>query len=373
MRIAPADRLIARVQGVRETLSARHLDGLVVTSLANISYLTGFHASAAALVLTRDDVVLIGDGRYAESLATRARECPFIWPVLLPRGDSYEQGLAGVLTRFHGATIGFESDHLTVSRHLSLTSGVEKAGWQAPLVGCSGVVEQHRVCKDAWEIAVLREGGARLSDVAKRILSNALAGRTESDVAGEIDWQVRRAGFERTAFDTIVASGPNAALPHGMAGQRRIERGDLIVLDFGGVLDGYCTDLSRTITAGPAGHRERRVIEHVVEAQGAAFAAVRPGASPESIDEAARGTLAGHGIADAFTHGTGHGLGLEVHEAPRVSRGRAGHAEPVLAPGMVLTLEPGVYFPGWGGVRIEDDVLITNDGAEWLTEAPKQP
>ncbi|HUE89575.1 MAG TPA: Xaa-Pro peptidase family protein [Vicinamibacterales bacterium] len=373
MRIAPAERLSARVKGVRDTLSARHLDGLVVTSLPNIAYLTGFFASAGALVLTREDVVLVGDSRYGESLAARARECPFIRPVQLPPGASYEQELADVLGPFRGAKMGFEPNHLTVSRHRSLVKGLEQSDWDVPLVGCDGIVEQHRTHKDAWELAVLRDGGARLSDVAKRILSDALAGRTESEVAAEIEWQLRRAGFERPAFDTIVAAGPNAALPHGRAGQRRIERGDLVVLDFGGVLDGYCTDLSRTVAARPAGSRERQLIEHVVEAQAAAFAVVKPGTAPESVDEAARRTLAAHGMADAFTHGTGHGLGLEVHEAPRISRVRTGHAEPPLGPGMVLTLEPGAYFPGWGGVRIEDDVLVTNDGAEWLTDAPKVP
>jgi len=371
MRIAPPDRLHARVKDVRASLAARHLDGVVVTSLANIAYLTGFFASAAALVLTRDEVILIGDSRYSESLANRAHECPFIRPRQLPIGDSYEQGLVDALIPLRGATLGFEPDHLTVRRHRYLTRGLEKIGWEPPLVGCDGVVEHHRSQKDDWEIAVLRDAGARLSNVAKCILSNVLGGRTESEVAGQIDLELRRAGFERAAFDTIVASGANAALPHGRAGQRRIEPGDLVVLDFGGVLDGYCTDLSRTLIVGPAGSRERLVIEQVVDAQRAAFAAVRPGAAPESVDEAARSTLAGYGIADAFTHGTGHGLGLEVHEAPRVSRVRAGQTEPPLGPGMTLTLEPGAYFPGWGGVRIEDDVLVTNDGAEWLTDAPR--
>lgn len=373
MRVAPPDRLHARVLGVRQALAARRLDGLIVTSLPNIAYLTGFFASAAALVLTIDEVILLGDSRYAESLAIRARECPFIGPRQLPTGGSYDQGLVDALAPFRGAAIGFEPDHLTVSRHRYLTEGLGKVGWQAPLATCEGVVEHFRARKDAWEIGVLRDGAARLSDVAKCILSSVLAGRLEREIAGGIDLELRRAGFERAAFDTIVASGANAALPHGRAGQRRIEPGDLVVLDFGGVLDGYCSDLSRTLVAGLPGGRERRVIEQVVEAQGAAFAAVRPGAAPESVDAAARDVLAGHGIADAFTHGTGHGLGLEVHEAPRVSRVRPGHVEPPLEAGMVLTLEPGAYFPGWGGVRIEDDVLVTNDGAEWLTNAPKVP
>jgi Xaa-Pro aminopeptidase len=368
MRVAPPDRLHARVQGVRQSLSARQLDGLVVTSLANIAYLTGFFASAAALVLTRDEVVLIGDSRYADSLTQRAQACPFLRLRQLPIGDSYDQGIVRALTPLQGAAIGFEPNHLTVSRHRYLARELEKAGWVAPLVGCDSVVETHRARKDSWEVSVLRDAGARLSKVAKCILSNVLGGRSELEVAGEIELELRRAGFARAAFDTIVASGANAALPHGRPGGRRIERGDLVVLDFGGVLDGYCTDLSRTVVVGSAAGRERRVIEHVLEAQRAAFAAVRPGVAPESVDHAARGTLAGFGIAEAFTHGTGHGIGLEVHEAPRVSRGRAEHPEPLLEAGMTLTLEPGAYFRGWGGVRIEDDILVTDDGAEWLTE-----
>jgi Xaa-Pro aminopeptidase len=186
-------------------------------------------------------------------------------------------------------------------------------------------------------------------------------------LAADIERELRRTGFERPAFDTIVASGPNAASPHGRPSERTIEAGDLIVIDFGGTLDGYCTDLTRTVTAGPAGERERQLLRCVVEAQQAAFDALIPGAQPEVADFAARETLRSHGLADAFTHGTGHGLGLEIHEGPRVTRARADRAEPQLAPGMVVTLEPGVYFPGWGGVRIEDDVLVTERGAEWLT------
>jgi Xaa-Pro aminopeptidase len=191
------------------------------------------------------------------------------------------------------------------------------------------------------------------------------------EVAAEIDFALRHAGFERPAFDTIVAAGPNAARPHARPGTRRIEAGELVVVDVGGVLDGYCTDLTRTVVAGIPGRREERLIEQVIEAQAAAYAAVWPGAAPERVDAAARETLARHGIAEAFTHGTGHGIGLEVHEAPRLSPARPGTGEPTLAPGMVMTLEPGAYFPGWGGVRIEDDVVVTATGAEWLTDVPR--
>jgi Xaa-Pro aminopeptidase len=371
MRIAPAEILSSRLVSVRKRLTLAQLDGLVVTDLSNIAYLTGFFASAAVLVITSDDAVLIGDGRYAESLDQRAEECSFLRARLLSPGDSYDQAVVETLRPADGVRIGFEAANVTVSRFRFWTAALAAAEWSSTLVESPGVVEQARAVKDAWEIARLREGAARLSEAAKRILSKALAGQTESGVAAAIEQELRRMGFERPAFDTIVASGPNAARPHARAGERPIEAGDLVVLDFGGVFDGYCTDLSRTVVAGGAGRKEQRLIEQVIAAQAAAFAAVKSGAPPESVDAAARDTLSRFGLADAFTHGTGHGLGLDVHELPRISRARPGHPEPPLAAGMVMTLEPGVYVRGWGGVRIEDDVLVTDAGAEWLTNVPR--
>jgi len=232
-------------------------------------------------------------------------------------------------------------------------------------------VENLRVRKDPWETATLRDAAQRLSDAAKCIMANALAGMAERDVAGRIEQELRRVGFDKPAFDTIVASGPNAARPHHRAGSRRIEPGDLVVLDFGGVLHGYSVDLSRTVIPGGAGARERRLLEQVAEAQAAGFAAIAPGRPASTVDDAARGVLEREGLGEAFSHGTGHGLGLEVHERPRVSRPRAGHPAETLEPGMVFTLEPGAYVPGWGGVRIEDDVLVTADGGAWLTDVPR--
>lgn len=372
MLLPPAEVLEARLTRLRSLLAAESIDALAVTSLANIAYLTGFHASAAALVVGPERLTLIGDGRYSTGLADRERACPFIAAIELPSGASYDQAVVDVLTSLTGLRVGFESSQLTVRRYRYLLSALGRPTWEDTLIETDGLVEKLRVVKDAWEAGRLREGAGRLSEVAKCILPNVLAGRTEADLAAEIDAALRHAGFERTAFDTIVASGPHAALPHARPGARRLEPGDLVVLDFGGVLDGYCTDLTRTVTAGPAGDRERAMIAHVVEAQAAAFAAVRPGGRPEAVDAAARDVLGRHGLAEAFTHGTGHGLGLEVHEAPRITRARADHAEPPLGAGMVMTLEPGAYVPGWGGVRIEDDVLVTAEGGEWLTDVPRE-
>jgi Xaa-Pro aminopeptidase len=373
MRIAPAEVHSRRASAVRAALASRDLDALMVISLPNIAYLTGFFASAAALVVAPDRLVLIADSRYTDALHARARECPFIDAFELMPGSSHDEALVEVLMRFRGARMGFEAAHLTVARHRFFCGALEDCGWDTPFLESAGLVEKERACKDAWEVERLRDGAARLSDVAKCILPKILAGRTEAEVAADIESELRRVGFERPAFDTIVASGPQAALPHARAGQRRLEDGDLVVVDFGGVLDGYCTDLTRTVAVGRPARRERRLIASVAEAQQAAFGAIVPGGPPEAVDRAARDVLTRHGMGDAFTHGTGHGLGLEVHEAPRVTRTRPGHAEPALAPGMALTLEPGAYFPGWGGVRIEDDVLVTTDGAEWLTDVPRIP
>lgn len=367
MRIAPVEAFAGRIARLRQELAGSQLDGLAVTSLPNVAYLSGFFASAAALVVTTDRIVLIGDGRYAEVLAARTAACEFLEAIVIAPGISYEDALVDVLSPFSGWRVAFEAAYLTVSRHRFLAERLAQRGWKAALVESVGLVERLRVRKDEWEIDRLRDGAERLSSVTKCILPRIFAGRSEAEVAAELDSRLRAAGFERPAFDTIVASGPHSALPHARATARRIEEGDLVVVDVGGVLDGYCTDMTRTIAVGRAGERERRVMEDVAEAQAAAFAAVRPGGRPEAVDAAARQTLDDRRLGEAFSHGTGHGLGLEVHEAPRVTRARPGYDEPPLAAGMVMTIEPGAYFPGWGGVRIEDDVLITDAGAEWLT------
>jgi Xaa-Pro aminopeptidase len=229
------------------------------------------------------------------------------------------------------------------------------------------VVEQARMVKDAGELGTLREAARRLTPVAHAAFEAVRPGVPERAVAARIESAIREAGYERAAFDTIVASGPNGALPHYRAGDRLLERGDLVVLDFGGVLDGYCSDLTRTVALAPPSAEARRVHQAVREAQQAAIDAVKPGVATTDVDRAARRVLEAHGLGEAFGHGTGHGLGLDVHEDPRVTRPRADVAPVPLEPGMVFTIEPGAYLPGWGGVRIEDDVLVTDRGCEVLT------
>jgi len=225
--------------------------------------------------------------------------------------------------------------------------------------------------KDAVELALLRTAAVRLDQVASQVPQMLRVGRTEQEVAADLDHAIRSAGFERQAFESIVASGPNSAFPHARPGTRRLGVGDPVLLDFGGVSDGYCVDLSRVACLGQPHPELVRLHAAVLEALEAAVAASGPGVRASRVDQAARGVLDRHGLAQAFGHATGHGLGLEVHEEPRIGRPVTGRPDALLAPGMVFTIEPGVYLPGVGGVRIEDDVVVTGDGVEVLTRAPR--
>ena len=382
MSHAPSAALSRRHQAVRDALHVLELDALVVTSLPNVLYLTNFTGSSAIVVIDATKLSFVTDFRYVTALAgTRgtAHECPGL-EVITVEG-SYDAALAERLSAGSARRIGFEAAHLTVARHdwlqstltnQSTISGQQSAiGSPIELVPTEGVVERLRVRKDDYEIATLREAARRLSELAPAVIGDVRRGRTERDLALAIDWRIRQAGFERSAFDTIVASGPNSALPHARPGERTITEGDLVVLDFGGVYDSYCVDLTRTVSVGRADDRVREVYEAVREARTRGVAAVAPGRSRFEIDAAARDTLASHGLGDAFGHGTGHGLGIEVHEDPRITRRRndIDTQDEAVAPGMVFTIEPGAYLPGWGGVRIEDDVLVTETGVELLTNA----
>jgi Xaa-Pro aminopeptidase len=365
--------LAARHDRVRRALQSMGLDALVVTALANVRYLSNHSGSAGILVLTPGEAHLLVDSRYQTAVANLQQSslaCPRLrtWPV----PASYDEALLGCLMAIGARTIGFEGAHLTVARHDWLTgeSAVRSAG--LTFRSTARVVESLRLVKDDGEIATLREAGRRLSPVVQEAVAAARAGRTEREVAWAIDTAIRAAGYERPAFDTIVASGPNGALPHHRAGDRTLADGDLVVLDFGGVLDGYCCDLTRTVSVGAISLQARQVYDAVLDAQQAAIATVRPGIDSAAVDVAARSVLEARGLGEAFGHGTGHGLGLDVHEEPRIARPRQDAPAVPLEPGMVFTIEPGAYLPGWGGVRIEDDVLVTTTGCEVLTLAPRE-
>jgi Xaa-Pro aminopeptidase len=372
---APTDALSRRHASIRQSMGAASLDAIVVTSLPNIGWLTNFAGSSAVVVLTADGLRFITDSRYVTAVSdTRqtAHECPGLELVVVD--GSYDATLASVLSREGFGRVGFEGAHLTVSRYRWLEATLAVAGPAPELVSTDGVVEVARSVKDAYEVEIFRTAGAMLSDVTLAVLGLARAGMTEREVALEIDTVIRRAGFEKPAFETIVASGPNSALPHARPTNRKLSEGDLVVLDFGGVYDSYCVDLTRTVVVGPASQRARDVHAAVLGAHDRAIEAAGPGASRFGIDAAARDFLTAAGMGAAFGHGTGHGLGIEVHEEPRITRHGPGvdTSREAVVPGMVFTIEPGAYFPGWGGVRIEDDVLVTESGVELLTQAPTE-
>jgi len=357
--------LDGRIMRLREIARANKLDAVVVSHLSNLFYLTHLRTSAGVLVVDVNDDKLrfLLDFRYQTAAAALIRErCGPSGLEVVPVTGSYEEAVAAVLNSTSVARVGLEADHMTVRQwqwldchaHVSLVPLVE-------------LVERLRMIKDEGEVAILRRAGRLLSEIVPDVMALAARKRPEVEIARGIDQLVLEAGFERTAFETIVASGPNSALPHAHPTARKLTDGDLVILDFGGVLDGYCVDISRTVVVGIADAECKRLYSAVQEAQRAAIDKVIPGESAEQVDAAARDVLDSYGLGEAFGHSTGHGLGLDVHELPRVGRKQA-TAEPVmLERGMVFTIEPGVYVPGLGGVRIEDDVLVTASGVERLT------
>jgi Xaa-Pro aminopeptidase len=363
-------------------LRAESIDALVISNLANIRYLTGFSGTAGLLLLTSSQCTLIVDFRYqaaARALIASNPDLSEQLALVVPE-QSYDETLAEVLRQSGARRIGVEAAWMPVSRFNKL-SAVLAATALTPLRGPDAcpvlvpterLIESARAIKDETEIATLREAGRRLGLASTEMPALAQPGRSELEVAADIDALLRRMGFERPAFETIVASGPNSAHPHARPGERRLQNGEGVVLDFGGVYDGYCVDLTRTVELGDAGDDFRRLFAAVSEAQRAAIAAVRPGVKGSDVDGAARAVLGRYGLEDAFGHGTGHGLGLEVHEEPRIGKPTPGQPDGPLEPGMIFTVEPGVYVEGLGGVRIEDDVLVTDAGCEVLTAESKE-
>ena len=315
-------------------------------------------------------LVDLGSRGAVERLQASNAACPGLRVREVPA--SYDEALLGCLQELGAAAVGFEAAHVTVASYDWWRRSAEARQLTVSFQPTERIVEQARVIKDVSEVDTLREAARRLDAVAGIAWRAVRAGVEERQVAAALESAMRDAGYERLAFDTIVASGPHAALPHYRAGDRILQAGDLVVLDFGGVLDGYCCDLTRTVSIGPPSPEARRLHTAVYDAQQAALATVRPGVETSAVDAAARQVLEARGLGAAFGHGTGHGLGLDVHEEPRITRPRADVPSVPLLPGMVFTIEPGAYLPGFGGVRIEDDVLVTDTGCEVLTHVPRE-
>ncbi len=376
MSFAPATRIRDRIAALRARFDPVGISALLVTHPANVFYLSNFRGTAGMLLVTAEDATLVVDARYATAAAALLEGsggCPDLDLALV--ASSYEQTIVarvGQLDRLQGVhRLGIESAHMTVAQHQWFIDAF--AGSTATLRPTSGLVEEGRSVKDPDELSILRDAGRRVSSVMAEALRGLRPGRSEREVAADIDRAIVRAGFDRPAFETIVAAGSNTALPHARPGSRVLESADLVLLDFGGSLDGYCVDLTRVASLGPPDDDVREWHAAVRAAHAAALAVVRPGVAAGEVDTAARHAMAERGLAQAFTHGTGHGLGIEVHEAPRIGKRREPSDTLVEAPlraGMVFTVEPGVYLPTRGGVRLEDDILVTETAYELLTNVP---
>jgi len=350
-----------RIGALQALLPAVDVDALLVTDLVNVAYLSGFTGSNAALVVpTAGEAVLVTDARYTERAAA---EAPGMEMVL---GRAAGAVAARTAAARGARRLGFESAHVSVDGHSALVAAAGSAG----LRRTPGLVERLRAVKDDAEVAALRAACA-LADAALSDLLAAgglAAGRTERQVARDLDDRMRDLGAPGPSFETIVAAGPHSAVPHHAPTDTPLRRGDLVIVDFGALVDGYHSDTTRTFVVGPPADWQREIHAVVAEGQRLGRAALRPGAVSADVDGAARTSIAGAGYGEAFTHGLGHGVGLEIHEDPFFTV--TGIA--ALAAGMVVTVEPGVYLSGRGGVRIEDSLVVGDGEAESLTRLPRE-
>ncbi len=349
-----------RLQRLLPALDEGPVDGLLVTASDNRRYLTGFTGSAGVVVVTRAGAHLLVDARYEEQAEAEAADC-----TVLPQGRELLPALARLLGDLGIARLAFEAGHVTVSDHGKWVEAIPDVEW----IPTTGVVETLRMVKDADELDIIRRAAAIADEAFEEILPTVRAGRTEEEIALDLEFCARRLGAEGLAFPLIVASGERSALPHGRASGRRLQSGDLVTFDYGIRYRGYCSDATRTVAVGEPGEERRRVYETVLAAQRAALEAIRPGPTGFDIDRVARDIIDGAGFGECFGHGLGHGVGLAVHEDPRLSYKNGD--EPLEA-GMVVTVEPGIYLPGSFGVRIEDLVVVTAEGTEVLTAPTKE-
>lgn len=348
-----------RLEAIRARLNEEGLDALLVQSAVNRRYLSGFTGSAGALVISPERAWIFVDFRYVEQAKAEAPAFELVqFDAFLPRLREVFQS-AGI------ERVGFEAAHVSVAASKSLERELPDVDW-TPTVNW---VETARGIKEPEELATMQQAIDLADEAFEHILGYLEPGRTEKEIALELEFYMRRRGAERLAFATIVASGPNGALPHAVPTDRELQRGDLVTLDFGCVVDGYASDLTRTVAIGELDGRGRELYELVLRAQLAGIQGVRPGRLGKEVDADARSVIAQAGYGEHFGHGLGHGIGLEVHEEfPRLST----RGEVELEPGMVCSVEPGVYIPGWGGIRIEDLVVVTSDGCRVLSRSSKE-
>jgi len=348
---------VEKLGKLRARFSELGIDGMLITNGYNRRYMTGFTGTAGVVLIGEKKAVFITDFRYVEQASRQING----YEIIQHMGSIIDE-VAKQAADLGIKRLGFEQDHLSFATYKSYENTV-----QAELVPVSGVVEKLRLIKSDAEIKILKEA-AEIADAAfQHILSFIRPGIREIDVANELEFFMRKNGAISSSFDIIVASGYRSALPHGVATEKVIEKGEFVTLDFGAYYKGYCSDITRTVAVGEVSEELRSIYKIVLEAQLRGMTGIKPGMTGREADALTRDYITGKGYGDYFGHSTGHGIGLEVHEGPGLSV----RTDTVLEPGMVVTVEPGIYIPGLGGVRIEDDTVVTKDGNESLTHSPK--
>jgi Xaa-Pro aminopeptidase len=360
---------LSRRERLWQAATQENLDAVLITSPINVTYLTGFSGEASYLILSRTKTLFVSDGRFTEQIA---QECPDLDTYIRPTNQTLAEATIAQLNLMSPRSIGCESGHLTVGDFETLKDGFKTGDWKP----VRDRVEMLRLVKDESEIAQIREAVTIAERAFAMFRAMLRPGDTEKESVDALESYIRRAGGKESAFAPIVAVGARAALPHAPAGPQKVSSDPLLLVDWGAQGAFYKSDLTRVLWtrnnvpfsggAGPSPQLQT-IYAIVAEAQRRAIAAMRPGASSKSVDQAARGFIAEQGYGEAFNHGLGHGIGLQIHDGPFF---RPNMDVPLQA-GMVVTCEPGIYIPGWGGVRIEDDILITPDGAEVLTRCPR--
>jgi len=350
---------VKRQSALRAALEEHRLPSLLVTNLTNITYLTGFRGTAGIALFNSNDGILWVDPRYTLEAREEARGVEVI-----EVREGLHKAVASWLEAHKVRRVGYEPAHLSCADFFRLE---KDAGRRVKFLPAPGLVENLRAIKDEEELARIRDAGRITAEVFEKILAIVRPGVSECDLATEIEYLMRKRGARGAAFETIVASGPRGALPHARPSRKLLMENELVIFDLGAILGDYAADMTRTVHLGTPSRRVRRVFDAVAEAQAKAARCALPGVRTGEVDAVARRTLSAHGLARFFTHSTGHGVGLETHEMPRLGRGEKTR----LQTGHVVTVEPGVYLEGWGGIRIEDTISVGPDGPEVLTPAPK--
>lgn len=346
-----------KIQTIQQYLKKEQLDGFLITSDWNRRYISGFTGTAGMALITQEQAFFITDFRYVEQARAQCKH----YQVIQQEKHGFLEA-AKLAKQNKWKKFAFEKEHVTVA-----SLEVMQQTIPVQLIGAANVIERMRSTKDSSEIQIIKEAAQIADQAFSYILSQIQAGMTELEISHMLDFYMRKLGATGTSFDTIVASGVRSSLPHGIASEKKIEQGDFVTLDFGAYYKGYCSDITRTFAIGEPHPKLVEIYEITLEAQKRGIACLKPGMKAKVVDEVTRSYITEKGYGAYFGHSTGHGIGLEIHENPTLSY----TSEQILEPGMVITIEPGIYIPRLGGVRIEDDVLITADGYEVLTHSQK--